>query len=437
MTQAETRSDRDPPSVQSHPQLLRRYARLLEVSVELASTLDLEALLQSVVEAAQELIECEATSLLLFDATTQHLHFEAATGVLLHRGERIVVPTENSIAGWVFSHGEPLHVEDTVADARFYPEVDVLTQFQTRSVLCVPLRTPDKGLGVIEAVNKITPPFTEEDERLLLSLAAQAAIAIENASLFQQSDLVAEMVHELRTPLASLTAAAHLLKRPELPEEQRNRLADTVYLEVFRLNEMATDFLELARLESGRGRLVREPVHLGGLVQECIEIIRPQADGDGIAIESEADASLAPVPGDRNRLKQVFLNLLTNAIKYNRTGGTVHVRVFLEDGEAVTCIRDTGRGIPPESLPHIFERFYRVPDQGRSVGGTGLGLAIAKRIVDASHGRITVETQVGKGTTFCVRLPAGPAAFSDTRPLREGVRTMKPPTGKPLGSKAV
>lgn len=421
-------------TAEEQPQLVRRYARLLEVSVNLASTLDLDTLLQNIVEAARELTDCEATSLLLHDSSTQHLHFEAATGELLNRGERIVVPTERSIAGWVFSHGEPLHVEDAVADERFYPEVDVLTQFQTRSVLCVPLKTQDKTLGVIEAVNKISGQFTQEDERLLLALAAQAGIAIENASLFQQSDLVAEMVHELRTPLASLTAAAHLLKRTELPEEQRNRLADTVYAEVFRLNEMATDFLELARLESGRGRLVREPVHLGGLVQECIEILRPQADADGISIESEAEASLAPVPGDRNRLKQVFLNLLTNAIKYNHPGGTVYVRVALEDGDAVTCIRDTGRGIPPESLPHIFERFYRVPEQGRSVGGTGLGLAIAKRIVDASRGRITVETEMDRGTTFCVHLPAGPASFPDTRPLRDAARVIAQPRPKPSRS---
>jgi signal transduction histidine kinase len=419
MTEGPSTTERDRSAIRNYPQLVRRYARLMEVSVDLASNLDLEALLQSVVDAARELTESEATSLLMYDPTTQHLHFEAATGVLLRRGERIVVPTENSIAGWVFSHGEPLHVEDAVADERFYPEVDVLTQFQTRSVLCVPLRTQDKILGVIEAVNKVNGPFREEDERLLVSLASQAAIAIENARLFQQSDLVAEMVHELRTPLASLTAAAHLLKRTELPEEQRNRLADTVSSEVFRLNEMATDFLELARLESGRGRMVREPVHLGGLVQECIEIVRPQAEADGVMIESETESSLSPVQADRNRLKQVFLNLLTNAIKYNRSGGTVHVRLALENGEAVTCIRDTGRGIPPESLPHIFERFYRVPEPGRSVGGTGLGLAIAKRIIDASHGRITVETQVGKGSTFCVRLPASPSLGSDTRPLRQ------------------
>lgn len=417
MTELPGQNEREQSAIRNYPQLLRRYARLLEVSVDLASTLDLDALLQHVVDAAKELTECEATSLLLYDQATRHLHFEAATGALFGSGHRIVVPMENSIAGWVFDHGEPLHVEDALADTRFYREVDLLTQFETRSVLCVPLRTQDKTLGVIEAINKVHGVFLEEDQRMLQSLASQAAIAIENARLFQQSDLVAEMVHELRTPLASLTAASHLLKRSELPEDQRGRLADTVYREVFRLNEMATDFLELARLESGRGRMVREPIHLGGLLQECIEIVRPQAEADAVSIESEAVATQSPVQGDRNRMKQVFLNLLTNAIKYNQAGGQVLVRVYLEGNEAVTCVSDTGRGIPPDSLPHVFERFYRVPDPGRSVAGTGLGLAIARRIVEAHHGTITVQSEVGQGSVFCVRLPTGSSLSPDTRPL--------------------
>jgi len=411
-------TERERSAIRNYPQLVKRYARLLEVSVDLASTLDLDVLLQHVVDAAKELTECEATSLLLYDESTRHLHFEAATGALFGAGTHIVVPMENSIAGWVFSRGEPLHVDDALADTRFYREVDVLTRFETRSVLCVPLRTQDKTIGVIEAINKVRGPFLEEDQRLLEALGSQAAIAIENARLFQQSDLVAEMVHELRTPLASLTAAAHLLKRTELPEDQRGRLADTVSREVFRLNDMATDFLELARLESGRGRLVREPVHLGGLLQECIEIVRPQAESEGVSVESEAEATQSPVQGDRNRLKQVFLNLLTNAIKYNHSGGTVRIQIYLEGDAAVTCIKDSGRGIPPESLPHVFERFYRVPEPGERVSGTGLGLAIARRIIEAHHGTIVVESEVDRGSTFCVRLPTGSSVSPDTRPLR-------------------
>jgi signal transduction histidine kinase len=408
-------AEREQSAIRNYPQLLRRYARLLEVTYNLASTFDLNTLLGHVVEAAQELTDCEATSLLLYDPKTRHLHFEAATNVLLEGLDRIVVPTDNSIAGWVFIHGEPLNVQEALSDARFFREVDVLTRFQTRSVLGVPLRTKEKAIGVLEAVNKRVGVFGEEDVRLLLALAAQAAIAIENSRLFQQSDLVAEMVHELRTPLAALTAAAHLIRRPDLPHDQRQKLSETVYGEVVRLNEMATDFLELARLESGRGKFVREPIHLGGLVRECLEIVRPQAEAEGVTLEAGTDPPLAPVKGDRNRMKQVLLNLLTNAVKYNHRGGQVRIDLSTEGNEVVIAVADTGRGIPAESLPHIFERFYRVPDREGHVSGTGLGLVIAKRIVEGLGGTLSVASETGRGSTFFVHLP--PAGV-DTRPLR-------------------
>jgi len=225
------------------------------------------------------------------------------------------------------------------------------------------------------------------------------------------------MVHEFRTPLAALTAASHLLQRPDLPDDQRDKLSVTVQNEVQRLNEMSTDFLELARLESGRIRFVREPVHLGGLVGECLEIVRPQAEADHITIEPDIDSSLPPVQGDRNRLKQVVLNLLSNAIKYNHREGKIVVRLSREGEEFMLAVRDTGRGIPPESLPHLFERFYRVPDQEGHVGGTGLGLAIVKRILESQQGQVSVESEVGKGTTFTVRLPASVGSAMETRPV--------------------
>ncbi|HET7011407.1 MAG TPA: ATP-binding protein [Anaerolineales bacterium] len=418
MSETRPESEREQSAIRNYPQLLRRYDRLLEVTYNLASTFDLNALLTQVVEAAQELSDCEATSLLLYDPKTRHMHFEAATNVLLDGLDRIVVPTDNSIAGWVFMHGEPLNVHDALSDSRFFREVDVLTRFQTRSVLGVPLRTKQKIIGVLEAVNKRTGSFTDEDVRLMQFLAAQAAIAIENSRLFQQSDLVSEMVHELRTPLSALTAAAHLLRRPDLPEDQRRKLSETVYGEVVRLNDMASDFLELARLESGRGKFVREPIHLGGLVQECLEIVRPLAEAEGVSLETGDDPPLTPVQGDRNRLKQVLLNLLTNAVKYNTRGGNVRVDLSAEGSEVIVAVSDTGHGIPADSLPHIFERFYRVPEREGMIAGTGLGLVIAKRIVEGLQGTLTVASQPGKGSTFFVRLPGGLSSASDTRPLR-------------------
>ena len=424
MTKARTEGERDQSAIRNYPSLLRRYDRLLEVTFNLGSTFDLTLLLTQVVEAAQELTDCEATSLLLYDPKTRHLRFEAATNVLLEGLDRIVVPTDNSIAGWVFIHGEPLNVQEALSDARFFREVDVLTRFQTRSVLGVPLHTKSKTIGVLEAVNKRVGAFGDEDVRLLQALGAQAAIAIENTRLFQQSDLVSELVHELRTPLSSLTAAAHLLRRPDLPEDQRKKLSETVYGEVIRLNDMATDFLELARLESGRGKFIREPVHLGGLVRECLEIVRPQADADGVTLEAGSDPPLATVQGDRNRLKQVLLNLLTNGVKYNHRGGRVRIDLRSDGSDAVIDISDTGRGIPAESLPHIFERFYRVPDPEGYIAGTGLGLVIAKRIVEGLGGTLSLESEIGRGSTFSVRLPPAPPP-SDTRPLRQP----RPPAG--------
>jgi signal transduction histidine kinase len=269
------------------------------------------------------------------------------------------------------------------------------------------LRARGNTLGVIEAINKKCG-YDKDDITVLQTLAVQAAIAIENRRLFQQSDLVADMVHELRTPLAALTAAGHLILRPDLLEEQRQNVARTLLGEVQRLNQMTSDFLELARLESGRLYLDSEPIHLGGLMEECLEIMRPQADDERISLQAEIDAGTATVRGDRDRLKQLLLNLLTNAIKYNHPDGFVKVSVSPAGNEMMLAVEDSGRGIPKKFLPKIFDRFYRVPNEDGYPGGTGLGLAIAKRIVENHRGRIEVASRRGKGSTFTVYLPMGP-----------------------------
>lgn len=386
--------------------LLRRYDRLLELTSELTSTLEMNALLDFIVNAAREITESEAASLLLYDPQRNQLHFEAATEQLRSEETQIGVPTDNSIAGWIFTHQKPLLVEDAIDDPRFFREVDLATTYQTHSILGVPLLAKEKTIGVIEAVNKRNGGFDEHDIRMLQALAAQAATAIENTRLFQQSDLVAEMVHELRTPLSALAAAAHLLQHPDLVENQRVKLRETIYNEVQRLNELATNFLELARLESGRFRFIREPVHLEGLVRECLEIMKPQAESQQIELKTEFDRTISPVMGDRAQLKRLLLNLITNAIKYNNAGGYVSIGLEREGENVCLSVADNGRGIPEESLPHMFDRFYRVPDEEGHVAGTGLGLAIAKRIAQNHGGGISVESKLREGTVFRVYLPS-------------------------------
>lgn len=403
-------------AIRNYPKLLNRYQRLLELTSDLAATFDLDTLLQRIVVAARELTDSEASSLLLYEKQTHSLYFEAATGALVSGVGQRAIPADNSIAGWVFTHGEAIVSQDVLNDPRFYRELDALTRFETQSILGVPLRTKDKVLGVIESVNKVEGIFTDEDVQILQTLAAQAAIAIENSQLFMQSDLIAEIVHEVRTPLASLTAASHLLQRPDLPADQRTKLGQTILYEVQRLNDLTTDFLELSRLESGRMHLKREPIHLGGLIEESLAVVRAQASSKQIELETEFDSSLAPFHGDRKLLKQLLLNLLTNAIKYSNPGDVVTVALRSEDDEVSMEVRDTGRGISPEDQERLFQRFYRAADGEDDVQGTGLGLVIAKRIAESHEGSIFVESALGEGTTFAVKLPAGPPSRVTTRP---------------------
>ena len=385
--------------------LLQRYDRVLEVTTELVSTLELSTLLQIIVEAAKELTSSQAAALLLYHSQRNHLYFEAATEPLRTDDTLIAIPMENSIAGWIYTHQQALLVEDTDAESSYFRDVDLVTSSRAKTILGVPLRTREKTIGVIEAVNKNEGTFDTADQRVLEALGAQAAIAIENTRLFRQSDMVADMVHELRTPLSSLSAASHLLLRSELEEGQRSQIRQTIFNEVQRLNELTTNFLELSRLDSGRVRFEREPVHIEGLVRECMEILRPQANAEGVTLEIDAGQVLAPVLGDRSQLKRLLLNLINNAIKYNNKGGWVRVTLEGVNRSLVLVVSDNGPGIPPEGLDNLFDRFYRVPDQEGRVGGTGLGLAIAKKITLNHGGNISVQSELGKGTTFKVELP--------------------------------
>ncbi|HEC21738.1 MAG TPA: GAF domain-containing sensor histidine kinase [Chloroflexi bacterium] len=386
---------------------LARYERLMEISRALNSTLDISTLLEQIVVAAAELTDCEAASILLLDKRSGTLRFEAAIDPTGFSLASLEIPLEGSIAGWVVTHSEPLLIADVTNEPRWSSRVDEASQFQTRNLLAVPMSTHDKTIGCLEAVNKKADrAFTDEDVNTLTTLAAQAAVAIENARLFEQSDLIAEMVHELRTPLAAIKATTNILLRPEIDDERRVQLIQTISQETERLSRMTTDFLDLARLESGRTRLVRRPLNLGALLTDCVEMVRPQANTRNIQLRLEMKPPRLPlVLGDAEKLQQVILNLLTNAIKYNRPGGKVFVRAIQYDEYLAVSVQDTGMGISANNLPHIFEKFYRVSDTEGYTQGTGLGLAIAKRIVEGHGGEISVESELGVGSTFTFTLP--------------------------------
>src|SRR5579875_3219566 len=222
-------------------------------------------------------------------------------------------------------------------------------------------------------------------------------------------ELTANVSHELRTPLTSIKGFAETLLAGAMADETTcRRFLEIIDSEASRLMKLVDDLMALSRLESRAVTMDFAPVQLDTLVAEAASRMRPQAEQARIALRTTGSAP-DPVLADRDRILQVLTNLLDNAIKFTPEGGTVEVAVRQEGGETVVTVTDSGRGIPEDALPRIFDRFYRVErSRSREGGGTGLGLAIAKHIVEAHGGRITVASRLGVGTSFTVTLPRAP-----------------------------
>jgi len=377
--------------------------RLLEISRDLASTLELDPLLYRIIDAARVITGSEAASILLYDSIASQLYFQVATNMdPLMRG--LMVPMD-SIAGWIITNRKPVRIADVTKDTRHFNKVGKTLSFDTRSLIGVPLITKDKVIGVLEVINKQKGEFDETDENLLTVIGAQAAIAIENTRLFQQSDLIAEFVHELRTPLASLSTATYLLLRPEISQDQAQQIIQNIHSETLRLNALASAFLDLARIESGRVQFQKSSFPFSALFEECKTTMQAKASETNISIELDVPGDMPDVEGDRDKLKQVLLNLISNAIKYNRPGGKVVVSAGVDAVSWYLKVADNGHGIPADAMPNLFQKFYRVKGMETKVAGTGLGLSICKGIIQGHGGQIEVESKAGVGTTFIAVIP--------------------------------
>jgi len=386
-------------------QALDSYLRLIEISRDLASTLDLDTLLADIVRAAADITGAEAASILLYDDTARQLYFQIATNIDEPTMRGLIVPLDKSIAGWIVTNRQSVRIDDAQKDARFFGDIDQTIAYSTKSLLGIPLITKNKVVGVLEVVNKKKGRFTDPDESMLTVLGAQAAVAIENARLFQQSDLIAEFVHELRTPLASLSTATYLLLRPEMSREQSDQIVNNIHTETLRLNSLASSFLDLARLESGRVQFRKTRFSAADLIYECRDVMMSKAQEMSIQIRVDVPSDMPLMEADRDKIKQILLNLTSNAIKYNRPNGSVIMTGSFTDKDLTITIQDTGLGIPEDSIPHLFEKFFRVREHEGKASGTGLGLSICKQIVQGHNGRIEVKSKMGVGTSFSVHLP--------------------------------
>jgi len=223
-----------------------------------------------------------------------------------------------------------------------------------------------------------------------------------------KSDFVSNVSHELKAPLASIKAYLEMLLDGEVQGEVQTReFFQTIAAETDRLNRLIENILNLSRLESGLIPVNKTDLAVTEILRDVADVITPQAAKKNVRLEVDLAPVFFRVHGDRDMLYQAVLNVVSNAVKYTPEGGQVRISTYLADGNVVVEAADTGYGVPEDELQRIFEKFYRSSSSSKAAAGTGLGLALVKHVVEAIHGgRVTAESQVGKGSTFRIFLPA-------------------------------
>jgi signal transduction histidine kinase len=403
--------------------------RIVKVSQILNSTLSLEPLLQIIVQSATELTDTEACSIILVDKNTKELRFAEATGGVSDALKKVTVPLEGSIGGWVIRSNRSLLIRDAKNDPRWHGGVDETTDFETRSILGVPLRVRNKVIGVLEVVNKRSEEgFTQDDIQIAETLSAHAAIAIENARLLDElqqayrdlseidrikGDFVSIASHELRTPLSLILGYASFLKASVTG--QASEQADIVLSSAMRLRSLIDDMVNLRHIQTDDVPLERSMFSLRQLVLDVVKEFNDLVKAKEQILTTKFtpnDLSLN-IDADHQKIHLVLANLVSNAIKFTSERGRIHINVDLKGHEYWINVIDTGIGIPEAEYNHVFDQFHQVePSLTRKYEGMGLGLSIAKGMVEVHRGRIWVESVVGKGSNFTVVLPTAPDVAS-------------------------
>jgi signal transduction histidine kinase len=229
-----------------------------------------------------------------------------------------------------------------------------------------------------------------------------------------KSEFIAMVAHELRAPIAAVEQQLMVILNRLAGEvtEQQEELLSRAKERIKGLLDLIKDLLDLSKIEAGRVVQYKEPLFLPEVIQQVVDLMRPEAEAKRIDLQFSAPSNIPAITADRDAMEGVFANLVSNAVKYTPEGGKVSISLF-EQGSCVRAtVSDTGVGIAKEDIPKIFDRFYRVKTaRTRQIVGTGLGLSIVKHIVDAHFGSISVESELGNGTTFSILLPKEPGPF--------------------------
>lgn len=401
---------------QRHQQL----HRLVELSVTLNSTLDLDALLQLITSTATELLECEAASILLYDEKNPRLYFAAATGSDPAQLAEIPVPIETSLAGTIFRTNQHIILNDVEQDPRHYSLVSDHVNFRVKTLLGVPMPIKDRTVGVLEAINKHKGSFDERDARLLSVTAAHAAIAINNARLLHTTQQALEKVkesnelksnflslasHELRTPLGIIIGYSTFLKEDAKGELSEH--ANQVLTAARQMRSILDEMNNLAMLKSDEMILKPQKIVMEDILAFACEGIKDIASTrrQNLVYAFSQESLIVNVDIDKTAL--AFVNILGNAIRFSPEESDITIGVTKDGNQVLSWVQDHGIGIPVDKLQKIFEEFYQIePPNTRHYGGLGIGLTIAKGLIEAQGGKIWAESDgAGAGTTFKVLMP--------------------------------
>ncbi len=396
-----------------------------EVGQAISSTLDLQAVLRTIVARATQLSGTDAGVIYEYDEqrevflprATEHLEaaiVETMLATPVRKGE--------GATGQLAQVHEPIQLPDILAAPAESRVRGALVGAGYRALLAVPLVREDHLLGGLTVIRKATGEFTPEVIDLMQTFATQSALAIQNARLFleiedksrqleaasqHKSEFLANMSHELRTPLNAIIGFSEVLTERmfgELNEKQDEYLKD-IYASGQHLLSLINDILDLSKIEAGRMELEPTDFDLPGAIENALILVRERAGRRGIALGRTIDERVGMIRGDERKVKQVLLNLLSNALKFTPEGGRIDVRATVNEGLVEVSVIDTGVGIAPEDQEAVFEEFRQVGTADKKVEGTGLGLALSRKFIELHGGRIWVKSQVGTGSTFTFTLP--------------------------------
>ncbi|MBZ0279031.1 MAG: GAF domain-containing protein [Anaerolineae bacterium] len=408
---------------------IRQLESLRQVSLYLTSQLELQPVLDVILKYTLAQTRADNAHIFIYDG--EHLTFGAAMWGGQIQNKPFLEIRQNGLTYTVARTGKQIVVPDISRHVLFQDEP------RQGALVGIPLRVQGKVHGVMNVSYNQAHDFTDQELYLMELVSDHAAIAIHNAWLHEElqrytdtleqhvearttelreandmlteldklkNKFIADLSHELRTPVSSLKVRLYLLER-SAPEQYPQHLA-VMKDQLALLTEFIENVLDISRLDLTTNQVVFQPVYFNQVVQAVISAYQGPAEASGLALQTHLDPAVPPIQGAHNHLSQLVAHLVSNAIQYTKKGEiTVSTYFDRPHNQVMLCVEDTGVGIESEDQPHVFKRFYRGKYAAQLIPGTGLGLSIAQEIAQLHGGSIEMDTKPGKGSTFCVRLP--------------------------------